>query len=71
MQLSDREQVAIRISEELSAHEVEMIIVDNTIEAAEHAARTGLIFSEEIPGIVEDKKQDKGETPGKQDLENA
>lgn len=69
VQLSDREQVAVSISEELSAHKVEMIIVDNSIEAAEHAARTGLIFAEEIPKIVEDKKQDKGEVPGKEDLE--
>lgn len=71
VQLSDRERIAVRISEELSTHQVEMIIVDNTIEAAEHAARTGLIFANEIPKIVEDKKQDKGEAPGKQDLENA
>lgn len=71
VQLSDREQIALQISEELSTHEVEMIIVDNTIEAARHAAEAGLIFTGEIPKIVEDKKQDKGEAPGKEDLENS
>jgi len=68
VQLSDREKIAIDISKELADHKVEMIIVDNTVEAAEHAARTGLIFKEEIPKIVVDKKQDKGELPGKKEV---
>ena len=70
-QLPERARVAVRISEELSANEVKMILVDNTIEAAEHAARAGLIFAEEIPKIVEDKKLDKGEAQGKQDLQRS
>lgn len=68
VQLSDREQIAIDISKALVEHKVEMVIVDNTVEAAEHAAKTGLIFTEEIPKIVVDKKQDKGELPGKEQL---
>jgi hypothetical protein len=47
---------------------VEMVIVDNTVEAAEHAAKTGLIFQEAIPQIEVDKKQDKGEIEGKEKL---
>lgn len=65
VQLPDREKIAIEISRELVTDKVEMIIVDNTVEAAEHAAKEGLIYREEIPKIVEDKKLDKGELPGK------
>jgi phosphatidate phosphatase APP1 len=65
VQLADRERIAINISKELVADKVEMIIVDNTLEAAEYAAKAGLIYQEEIPKIEVDKKQDKGELPGK------
>lgn len=67
VQLSDREKIAIEISKDLRDH-VEMLIVDNTVEAAEHAVKTGLIYTEAIPPIVEDKKQDKGEIPGKEEI---
>jgi phosphatidate phosphatase APP1 len=69
VQLSDRERIAIDISKELARDKIEMLIVDNTVEAAEHAAKAGLIFTGEIPKIVVDKKQDKGELPGKDDIE--
>lgn len=65
VQLADREQIAIDISKQLANEKVEMVIVDNSVEAAEHAARNGLIYAEEIPKIDVDKKQDKGELPGK------
>ena len=68
VQLLDREKIALDISEELSRNNVEMVIVDNTVEAAEHAAKSGLIYTEQIPKIIEDKKQDKGEVPGKEEL---
>ena len=45
-----------------------MVIVDNTGEAAEHAARMGLIYADAIPLIVIDKKLDKGEIAGKEAL---
>ena len=66
VQLADREKIAVGISNELAGDQVEMIIVDNTVEAADHAAKSGLIYAEEIPKIIVDKKLDKGETPGKQ-----
>jgi phosphatidate phosphatase APP1 len=66
VQLADREKIAMDISTELKDH-VDMVIVDNTVEAAEHAASTGLIYTEAIPEIEEDKKQDKGETAGKEE----
>lgn len=68
VQLPDREKIAIDISKELEAHKVEMLIVDNTVEAAAHAATINLIYTEAIPEIIEDKKQDKGELPGKEEM---
>lgn len=67
VQLHDREQIAIKIREELSQDKVEMLILDNTLEAAEHAANRGLIFTEAIPEIKTDKEQDKGQIPGKEE----
>ena len=66
VQLAEREKIAMDISAELKDF-VELVIVDNTVEAAEHAAKTGLIFTEAIPEIEEDKKQDKGEIAGKEE----
>lgn len=68
VQLADREKIAIDISKEMGTDKVEMIVVDNTVEAAEHAARTGLIYTEAISQIVEDKMLDKGEISGKEKI---
>ncbi|WP_411272874.1 App1 family protein [Daejeonella sp.] len=66
VQLADREKIAMDISAELENH-VELLIVDNTVEAAEHAAKTGLIFTQAIPEIEKDKMQDTGEIAGKEE----
>jgi phosphatidate phosphatase APP1 len=68
VQLADREKIAIDISRELAADKVDMVVVDNTVEAAEHAAKIKLIFTEALPEIVEDKKLDKGEKAGKEKI---
>jgi phosphatidate phosphatase APP1 len=68
VQLLEREKIAITISKELASDKVEMIIVDNTVEAADHAAKAGLIFKESISQIIVDKQQDKGEIGGKEEL---
>jgi phosphatidate phosphatase APP1 len=68
VQLAEREKIAIDVSKEVMAEKVEMLIVDNTVEAARHAAETGLIFVEAIAPIVEDKEKDKGEKSGKEEL---
>lgn len=65
--LPERKKIAVDVSESLRTHKVEMVIVENTVEAAEHAAKNGLIFTETIPAIIEEKKEDKGEKPGKED----
>ena len=67
VQLPERKQIAIDVSLSLKEYKTEMIIVDNTVEAAEHAAKNGLIFTETIPAIVEEKKKDKGQEPGKEE----
>ena len=66
VQLADREKIAMDISSELKEH-VKLLIVDNTVEAAEHAAKAGLIFTQAIPDIEKDKMQDTGEIAGKEE----
>jgi phosphatidate phosphatase APP1 len=68
VQMADREKIAIDISKELGNKKVEMIIMDNTVEAADHAAKAGLIFREKIEDVKEDKAEDKGEKAGKEEL---
>lgn len=67
VQLPEREKIALDVSVSLKEHKIEMVIVDNTVEAAEHAAQTGLIFTEAIPAIEQEKKEDKGQEPGKEE----
>lgn len=64
----ERHKLAFEISKELVGHNVEMIVVPSTVEAAEHAAARKLIFTEAVPEIEKDRKQDEGELPGKEEL---
>lgn len=66
--LPDRQRLALDISKEVAGHKVEMVIVENTVQAAEHAAEHGLIFTESVPEIEKDKRQDEGELPGKEEM---
>jgi len=59
VQLPERAKIAVEISEELKKGKVEMLLVENTVTAAEHAANSGLIFSNAIPAIEENKEKDK------------
>lgn len=68
VQLAEREKIALDISKQLVDDRVEMVVVDNTVEAAKHAADIKLIFTDTIPAIVEDKEKDKGQVPGKNEL---
>jgi phosphatidate phosphatase APP1 len=61
--LPDRAQIAVKVSEELKKGKVEMLLVENTVKAAEHAATTGLIFNSEIPAIEAEKEKDKSPEP--------
>jgi len=66
VQLPERERVAINVAKGVLKHKVEMVIVDNTVEAAKHAAGIGLIESETVPRIEHEKSKDKGQAPGKE-----
>ncbi|HSI91442.1 MAG TPA: App1 family protein, partial [Adhaeribacter sp.] len=67
VKLPSKAKVVVDISEGLKQHEVEMVLVENTVNAAEHAAQNGLIFTQALPEIEEEKAQDKGEHPGKKE----
>jgi phosphatidate phosphatase APP1 len=67
VQLPKRKQIAVDVSESLVPYKTEMVIVENSVEAAAHAAQQGLIFTETIPAIEQEKKEDKGEAPGKEE----
>jgi len=60
-----KQETAHQVVLELKTAGVEMILTEHTVKAAEHAAANGLIFTAEIPAIVQDKKEDLGEVPGK------
>ncbi|GEO03681.1 hypothetical protein AAE02nite_13450 [Adhaeribacter aerolatus] len=63
VELPDRAKMVVEVSEELKKGKVEMLLVENTVKAAEHAAKIGLIFQEEIPAIVEEKIKDESPEP--------
>lgn len=60
-----KQEIAKQVAMDLSTAGVEMILTEHTVKAAEHAAASGLIFTAEIPKIVQDKKEDEGQVPGK------
>ena len=68
VQHADREKIAVEIAQDLKSHQVDMIVVDETVEASKHAAAAGLIYTAAIPQIEVDKKMDTGEAPGKEAL---
>ncbi len=57
--LTDRATLVERVSEDLRADNVEMLLVQDTVQAAEHAARTGLIFQEAISAVQAEKEKDE------------
>ncbi len=61
----EKQEIAEQVAAELKIAGVEMILTEHSVKAAEHAVASGLIFKEELPAIVQDKKEDKGQAPGK------
>ncbi len=49
----------IAIADELNQGDVEMVLVKETVEAADHAAKAGFIFTEELPEIRKDAALDE------------
>ncbi|SDX55275.1 App1 family protein [Hymenobacter psychrophilus] len=58
---ADRAALVEQVREDLRGDKVEMLLVQDTVQAAEHAASTGLIFQEAIPAVAADKMKDEGE----------
>lgn len=64
-----KHEIAKQVVIDMKEAGVEMVLTEHTVQAAEHAALSGLIFTSEIPAIVTDKKQDEGAVPGKTEAE--
>lgn len=69
VQHTAREKIAKEISLELRNSNVEMLIIDNAEQAAEHAVSAGFIYREEILAIRHDKRMDEGELQGKENVQ--
>nr|WP_305121131.1 App1 family protein [Pedobacter xinjiangensis] len=67
VQLAHREKIALEIAEKTRTEDLEMLIIDNAAQAAEHAAKIGLIYTEALPAIETEKELDKGTLPGKEE----
>lgn len=63
----DRKKIVVDVSASLKADKVEMILVENTVEATEHAAPEGVDIYGSYPGNRAEKKEDKGHAPGKEE----
>jgi phosphatidate phosphatase APP1 len=48
-----------RVAQEVMHEKVEMLLVKDTVQAAEHAAKIGLLYSEAIPAIENEKQKDQ------------
>ena len=57
--LPERAALVEQVRDELRQDNVEMLLVKDTVQAAEHAAQTGLIFQEAIPAVAQDKHKDE------------
>ncbi|GAB3223735.1 App1 family protein [Hymenobacter seoulensis] len=57
--LPDRAALVEKVSEELREHKVEMVLVQDTVQAAEHAIGTGLIFQEALQAVEQEKQKDE------------
>ena len=66
-----KHEATLTIATEIRKLGVEMLLTSDTVEAAAHAADSGLIYQHEITAVVQDKKEDKGEVPGKEDAIDA
>ena len=60
-----KQQIAKDIAVALQKEGVEMVLTQNSVNAAEHAAASGLIFKKDIPAIKKDTEEDEGTLAGK------
>ncbi|MET4104892.1 phosphatase domain-containing protein [Hymenobacter sp. UYP22] len=57
--LPDRSAMVTKVAEELRGEKVEMLLVKDTVQAAEHAASAGLVFQEAVPAVEQEKQKDE------------
>lgn len=69
-ELSDRDKIVIKISEELKQAKVDMILVENTFAAAEDAVKKNLIPYECLANIEEKKEKDEQEDGNKVNMKS-
>jgi len=55
-----------RLAEEVHAAGSTLVLADDTVAAARHAADQGWIDPAALPAVVEDKREDEGTAPGKE-----
>ena len=57
--LPERATLVERVREDLRDEQVEMLLVQDTVQAAEHAAQAGFIFQEAIRAVEQEKQKDE------------
>ncbi|QIX59675.1 DUF2183 domain-containing protein [Hymenobacter lutimineralis] len=57
--LPERSAMVERVSQELRGEKVEMLLVKDTVAAAQHAAAQGLVFTEAVPAVEQEKAKDQ------------
>jgi phosphatidate phosphatase APP1 len=66
----DRAAIVEKVSEELRGDKVEMLLVKDTVQAAKHAASAGLIFTETIAAVQEEKEKDQATSEDPTEAQN-
>lgn len=59
VKLKEKAEVVLKISEEIKPHNVDMVLIESTVKAAEHAAEKGLITRESLDVIAKVKKAEE------------
>ena len=63
-----KRKIAMEMAASLRAFNVEMILTEDSADAARHDASTGLIYTEKVEEVEEEKLKDEGVIEGKEDL---
>ncbi len=63
-----KRKIAMEMAASLRAFNVEMILTEDSADAARHAASTGLIFTEKVEEVEEEKLKDEGVIEGKEEI---
>jgi phosphatidate phosphatase APP1 len=66
-QSAERSQSIQRLADEVLAAGSSLVLADDTLAAARHAAEQGFISPDTLEAIAQDKRADEGATPGKVD----